>query len=254
MIESKIIRSLRQKRNMTLEDLARQTGLSVSYLSEVERGKKQPSLETLEKISQALNISRDALLSPTSPANTSGLGAKISIIREEKGMSLSELAEKANISPSYLCQIENSKVMPALSTLKNIAAALDVEPELLMASTSFVGYKIKKIRRERNITQAQLAKKAGVSTGLIGQIESGKVEPSIKTLEKIAAALSLSPCFFVSEDDELTSTLKSMNPEIRELLNDPRVRSALELLADCSTEEFTFILKFIQLYKEHRRA
>ncbi|WP_213950551.1 helix-turn-helix domain-containing protein [Tepidanaerobacter syntrophicus] len=254
MIESKIIRSLRQKRNMTLEDLARQTGLSVSYLSEVERGKKQPSLETLEKISQALNISRDALLSPTSPANTSGLGAKISIIREEKGMSLSELAEKANISPSYLCQIENSKVMPALSTLKNIAAALDVEPELLMASTSFVGYKIKKIRRERNITQAQLAKKAGVSTGLIGQIESGKVEPSIKTLEKIAAALSLSPCFFVSEDDELASTLKSMNPEIRELLNDPRVRSALELLADCSTEEFTFILKFIQLYKEHRRV
>lgn len=254
MIESKIIRSLRQNRNMTLEDLARQTGLSVSYLSEVERGKKQPSLETLEKISQTLNISRDALLSSTSPTNTGGLGAKISIIREEKGMSLSELAEKANISPSYLCQIENSKVMPALSTLKNIAAALDVEPELLMASTSFVGYKIKKIRRERNITQAQLAKKAGVSTGLIGQIESGKVEPSIKTLEKIAAALSLSPCFFVSEDDELTSALKSMNPEIRELLNDPRVRSALELLADCSTEEFTFILKFIQLYKEHRRV
>lgn len=255
MIESKIIRSLRQKRNMTLEDLARQTGLSVSYLSEVERGKKQPSLETLEKISQALNISRDALLSSSNNlAHTGGLGAKISILREEKGLSLSGLAEKANISPSYLCQIENGKVMPALSTLKNIASALDIEPELLMASTSFVGYKIKKIRCERNITQAELAKKAGVSTGLIGQIESGKVEPSIKTLEKIAAALSLSPCFFVSEDDELISTLKSMNPEVRELLDDPRVRSALELLADCSAEEFTFILKFIQLYKEHRRV
>jgi len=80
------------------------------------------------------------------------------------------------------------------------------------------------------------------------------VEPSIKTLEKIAAALSLSPCFFVSEDDEISSIFKPMNPEVRELLKDNKVRSALELLADCSAEEFSFILKFIQLYKEHRRV
>jgi len=168
-------------------------------------------------------------------------------------MSLSELAEKAGISSSYLCQIENGKVMPALSTLKSIAKALDVQPECLMAVTSFVGYKLKKIRSERNITQAQLAEKAGVSAGLIGQIESGKVEPSIKTLEKIAAALSISPCIFVSEEDEVSSLIKTMNPSVRELLKDAKVRSVLELLADCSAEEFSFILKFIQLYKEHRR-
>ena len=93
-----------------------------------------------------------------------------------------------------------------------------------------------------------------MSTSLIGQIESGKVEPSLKTLEKIAAALSLSPCFFVSGDDELSSILKPMNPELRKLLNDSKVISVLELLSDCSTEEFSFILKFIQLYKEHRNA
>ena len=167
---------------------------------------------------------------------------------------MSELAEKVGISSSYLCQIENGKAMPALSTLKNIAAALDVRTEDLMAATSFVGYKIKKVRCERNITQAKLAEKAGVSTGLIGQIESGKVEPSIKTLEKIADALSLSPCFFVSEDDDISSIFKPMNPEVRELLEDAKVRSTLELLADCSAEEFGFILKFIQLYKEHRRS
>ncbi len=143
---------------------------------------------------------------------------------------------------------------PVIFVKLSIAKALDVKPENLMATASFVGYKIKKIRCERKITQAELAEKAGVSTGLIGQIESGKVEPSIKTLEKIAAALSLSPCFFVSEDEELSSILKPMNPEVRELLNDPKVRSALELLADCSAEEFSFILKFIQLYKEHRES
>ncbi|NLZ53719.1 MAG: transcriptional regulator [Thermoanaerobacteraceae bacterium] len=250
MIDNKIIRSLRQKRNMTLQELAHKANLSVSYLSEIELGKKQPSLETIDKLSQALNISREGLISTSNTA--AGLGAKILFLRQEKKLSLSELADKVGISSSYLCQIENGKVIPALSTLKNIAKALNVMPESLITATSFVGYKIKKIRHERNITQAELAEKAGVSAGLIGQIESGKVEPSIKTLEKIAAALSLSPCFFVSEEDELSSLIKTMNPKVRELLKDSKVRSTLELLADCSTEEFSFILKFIQLYKEHR--
>jgi len=251
MIDNKIIRSFRQKRNMTLQELAQKANLSVSYLSEIELGKKQPSLETINKLSQALNISREGLISANTTA--AGLGAKILFLRQEKNLSLSELAEKVGISSSYLCQIENGKVMPALSTLKNIAKTLDVKPESLMTATSFVGYKIKKIRCERNITQSQLAEKAGVSAGLIGQIESGKVEPSIKTLEKIAAALSLSPCFFVSEEDEVSSLFKTMNPKVRELLKDAKVCSTLELLADCSAEEFSFILKFIQLYKEHRR-
>ncbi len=251
MIDHKIIRSLRQKRNMTLQELAQKAHISVSYLSEIELGKKQPSLETLDKLSQALNISPEGLISTSSTQGD--LGSKILFLRQEKKLSLSELAEKVGISSSYLCQIENGKVMPALSTLKNIAKALDVKPETLMAANSFVGYKLKKIRSERNITQAELAEKAGVSAGLIGQIESGKVEPSIKTLEKIASALSISPCFFVSEEDEVSSLIKTMNPKVRQLLNDAKVRSALELLADCTAEEFSFILKFIQLYKEHRR-
>lgn len=254
MIDSKLIRELRQNRNLTLQALAERAGLSVSYLSEIELGKKQPSLETIDRLAKALNISREGLISDVNNLTNLKLGEKVSLLRNEHNLSLSELAEKVGISASYLCQIENGKVMPALTTLKNIAKALDTDPESLMATTNFVGYKIKKIRCERKITQAALAEKAEVSTSLIGQIESGKVEPSLKTLEKIAAALSLSPCFFVSGDDELSSILKPMNPELRKLLNDSKVISVLELLSDCSTEEFSFILKFIQLYKEHRNA
>jgi transcriptional regulator with XRE-family HTH domain len=254
MIDNKLIRELRQKRNLTLQALAEKAGLSVSYLSEIELGKKQPSLETIDKLSQALNVSREGLISGENNLTNLKLSEKVSLLRNKRNLSLSELAEKVGISASYLCQIESGKVMPALATLKNIASALDVKPEFLMTATSFVGYKIKKIRCERKITQAALAEKAGVSTSLIGQIESGKVEPSIKTLEKIAAALSLSPCFFVSEDDDILSVLKPMNPELRSLLNNTKVISVLELLADCSTDEFSFILKFIQLYKEHRNV
>lgn len=43
-------------------------------------------------------------------------------------------------------------------------------------------------RKKHNLTQRQLAEKAGVPQCTIGRIESGKTEPSIKMLEKIASA------------------------------------------------------------------
>ena len=51
------IRSLRKKQAQTLEDLSRSTGLSKGLLSQVERGISQPSLETLWKITKALDTS-----------------------------------------------------------------------------------------------------------------------------------------------------------------------------------------------------
>jgi transcriptional regulator with XRE-family HTH domain len=254
MIDGKTIRSFRQKRGLSLADLSERSGLSVSYLSEIERGKKQPSLDTLEKLSTALNISKQGFFteSPTSPS-VLATGEKIILLRQKKNLSQTQLAEKAGISTTYLCQIERGHVIPSLDTLKALAEALGVSPQDLMGTPSHVGYRIKKVRQERCITQAELAHRAQVSTGLIGQIESGKVEPSIKTLEKIAAAFSLSPCYFIASDDDLTSLLKPMNPELKELLVNPKVKPVLELLADCTSEELVFILKFIQLYKESHK-
>lgn len=250
MIDGKSIRSFRRKRGLSLADLAERSKLSVSYLSEIERGIKQPSLDTLEKLAAALNISVQGFFTEKDSSSVLTLGDKIVMLRQEKKMSQAQLAERAGISTTYLCQIERGNVTPSLDTLKTLAEALNVSPQDLMEPPCHVGCRLKKVRQERGITQAELASKAGVSTGLIGQIESGKVEPSIKTLEKIAAALSLSPCYFVASDDELTSLLKPMNPELKELLVNPKVRPVLELLADCTSDEINFILKFVQLYKE----
>ncbi|MGL5123405.1 MAG: XRE family transcriptional regulator [Fusobacteriaceae bacterium] len=50
---------------------------------------------------------------------------------------------------------------------------------------------VKKFRETRGITQLQLAEKAKVGSGTIGEIESGKRRCTIKTLDKIAVALNL---------------------------------------------------------------
>jgi transcriptional regulator with XRE-family HTH domain len=48
---------------------------------------------------------------------------------------------------------------------------------------------LKKIRNKKGLTQAQLAEKADLSSGLIGDIETGKSNPTLTTIEKISVAL-----------------------------------------------------------------
>ena len=50
------IRGLRKARNLTLSDLAATSGLSVGYLSMVERQKAMPSIKALMSIAQALSV------------------------------------------------------------------------------------------------------------------------------------------------------------------------------------------------------
>ncbi|HJF14890.1 MAG TPA: helix-turn-helix domain-containing protein [Enteractinococcus helveticum] len=51
------LRRLRKHRKLTLTQLARRAGVSPQYLSEVERGRKEPSSEMIAAISGALGIS-----------------------------------------------------------------------------------------------------------------------------------------------------------------------------------------------------
>lgn len=55
MTLSNDLRWLRKMRKLTLKQVSQQAGLSISFLSDVERGRTQPSLRTLEKLVDAYN-------------------------------------------------------------------------------------------------------------------------------------------------------------------------------------------------------
>ena len=59
-------------------------------------------------------------------------GNPIRVWREYKKIKLNELAKIVGISASYLSQIENGKRNPTIDTLKLIATALRVDPEVLI--------------------------------------------------------------------------------------------------------------------------
>jgi len=51
------IRNLRKKKSLSQEDLADRAGLHPTYVGGVERGERNPSLESILKIAKALEIS-----------------------------------------------------------------------------------------------------------------------------------------------------------------------------------------------------
>ena len=50
------IRQLRQEKNMTMEDLAYQSGLDYSQISRIERGVTNPSLINIALVARALTV------------------------------------------------------------------------------------------------------------------------------------------------------------------------------------------------------
>lgn len=54
-----------------------------------------------------------------------------------------------------------------------------------------LGIMLKKLRENKGFTIKELAEKAGVSNGTVGDIETGRNGSTIKTIEKLAKALML---------------------------------------------------------------
>ena len=70
------IRNLRKERNWTQEQLAEKAEISVPYMTQIELGKKQASLETVENIAKALSVSIDELFR-SSPSRSKSINASL---------------------------------------------------------------------------------------------------------------------------------------------------------------------------------
>ncbi len=57
------LKYLRQRRDLSLEELAAKTGLSKSYLHDIEKGKKYPKVDKIQALAQALDVDYDYLVS-----------------------------------------------------------------------------------------------------------------------------------------------------------------------------------------------
>jgi transcriptional regulator with XRE-family HTH domain len=61
------IKAFRGRKNWSQADLAEKSGLSIVYLSDIERGNKWPYLDTLVKLAEAFKVEVYELLKPEDP-------------------------------------------------------------------------------------------------------------------------------------------------------------------------------------------
>ena len=88
-----------------------------------------------------------------------------------------------------------------------------------MAKKSIAGIKksdyslperLKFIRETRKVTQAELAKESGLTQATIANLEGGRKDPSLQTLERLAKALDIHIATLFSTEDVYVFDLKRM--------------------------------------------
>lgn len=74
-----------------------------------------------------------------------------------------------------------------------------------------LGDKIKDLRKDRNLTQIQLAKEIGIAQSTLGMIEKNRTPAGRKTLIKLADFFGVTVDYLLSEDEEISKN----KPEIQ---------------------------------------
>ncbi|MGS0730259.1 helix-turn-helix domain-containing protein, partial [Shewanella sp. 0m-11] len=64
-----------------------------------------------------------------------------------------------------------------------------------------IGENLKRVRKEKGLSQRELAKRAGVTNSTISMIEKNSVSPSVSSLKKVLSGLPMSLVEFFSIED-----------------------------------------------------
>ena len=73
----------------------------------------------------------------------------------------------------------------------DLATGSSAPPEQNRTLERALGTQVKRLRREHDLSVADLAGAAHISSGMLSKIENGQISPSLGTLQSIAAALSV---------------------------------------------------------------
>lgn len=105
-----------------------------------------------------------------------------------------------------------------------------------------VGTKIKEIRQKKQLTQRQLGELCGIADSNIRKYESGKQNPKLETLQKIATALNVSTSDLLEPE-----TLGLANSVLEIFANNPPEKSEP---AGPSTTQESFLISYFRELNE----
>jgi len=103
------------------------------------------------------------------------------------------------------------------------------------SARSGIGKNIKAIREKKGMSQKELVNAVGLGAPMYSRIETGKVEPSLTTLEKIAKALNVK----LTDLFEADTTLDDVNSYDASLIE------KIKLVEELNEEEKKMVFSFV---------
>jgi transcriptional regulator with XRE-family HTH domain len=133
------LRKARQSRQLTQFELSQQTGLAQAYLSQLESGQRQASLDTAKRLAQALEVSAAYLLGEDhQPSEVAAQPSVVAVLEslQQAGLpesSARELLESISVVVSSLLKATGSLIAAQMAPDKACAASSQEPSEAPLA-------------------------------------------------------------------------------------------------------------------------
>jgi transcriptional regulator with XRE-family HTH domain len=143
-----------------------------------------------------------------------GLARRLRSARLALDLGRQPLSLAAQLASTAVRSIEVEGRVPSVEAVEKLAAVLRVSPcflafgverpfdEQAVGRIGELPARLKFAREQSGLSQNALAKAAGVARTMIGYIESGATMPSVATIELLASALCVSPCWLAFAEGE----------------------------------------------------
>ena len=112
-----------------------------------------------------------------------------------------------------------------------------------------IGETIRKLRRERGLSQTELAKKCGLSSLQISNFENEERKPSLNQLEKIAGTFGVDMAYFLRRKQDIAGMTEE---ELRNCVNDnPQTIFLLSKVLPFTEEKIAVMLSVADALSRH---
>lgn len=259
------IRRVREEKGISLSELGEKVDIPASCLEDVEKGRRRLGKETLKKLAYHLGMPEDFFITAGAGEDpedgdekdpveyiSSSVGRKIRQTREAMGLTLVECGKRAGISYTHISEIERDNACPSLKTLEKLANALNKPVSYFLSGDTCItlGEKVRKLREAQGLTQAKLARQVGLSDSLIAQIETGKAQPSLNTLDRLADVLGVSTSYFLTQDGEIP-VQDGQVVRLREWNADKKTNDILHMLQRLDEGHLDFLKDLVSLFNQY---
>lgn len=269
---SKRAQELREEEGSSLEEVATKIGVDMQTYASLEGGSHAPTLDTLEKVSRYFKVTIAYLVGETNvrqftddkqaiykvpqeearaleldnTANTT-FGERLRQVRELEGLTQVEVAEGLGISQPAYQAWETERKNATKETIKRLSDFFGVSYSYLLGISDNVTIDtpvakpnisfaecLKEARKLSGLSQQAIADKLGISNQAYSRWETGKFEPNLESLKKLAKVLNTSPNYLLgyNQTESIAKAIPQENTfpkrlkELRKLANLTQVEMA----------------------------